>query len=291
LLGAYVRDGTATPATTEAYARALAASGRAEEADGLLKPLATGSSPWRQAWLSIIADTAPSVADGTARVARVEPLLAAGSVDDRVAVAGAWFTLGSRFDDAAALRRGLDELDPLSDVSSVPTDALLLTGALHQQLNELPEAEEAYRKALAANPALPRAMNNLAWVIVLRNGDLSESRRLAERAVALLPGNADVRTTLGQVALKQGDVPTAAEAFRTATRLSPRSAAAWAGLADAEARAGHTGDAAGALGRAEQLLAPPAPRPSSATTAELQRARAALGRPAQGGPRTVRPVG
>jgi tetratricopeptide (TPR) repeat protein len=286
----YVRAGTADADATRTYARALAAAGRADEADAVLRPGAVTSQRGRQAWLSVIADTAPTAADAASRIARVEPLLSPGSVDDRVAVADAWNTVGGRFNDADAFRRGLDELDPLNDVSDVPTDALVLSGALHQQLGQLPEAEAAYRRALVADPNLPRAMNNLAWVIALREGDLTEARRLAERAVALAPADAELRTTLGQVALQQGDVPAAAEAFRTATHLAPRSGAAWAGLADAQARAGHTGDAADALDRAEQLLASPPAPPSPTTAAELQRARAALGRP-DTGPRTVRPVG
>ncbi len=291
LLAPYVRDGTADPATTAAYARALATDGHPADADAVLEPLAAHSPRWRAAWLAMIADTAPTAADAAARIVRVTPLLSPGSSADRIAVASAWYTVGTRFADPDPLRRGLAALDPLSDVAAVPTDALVLTGGLHQQLGDLPAAEAAYRRALAASPDLPRAMNNLAWVIALRDGDLADARRLADRAAALVPADADLRATVGQVALKQGDVPAAADAFRRATRLAPRSAAAWAGLADAEARAGHTGDAAGALDRAEALLAPPAPPPSPTTAAELARVRAALGRPPAGEVRTVRPVG
>ena len=289
-LAPYVRAGTADAEVTQTYARALAAAGHADQADAALRPLAVTSARSRQAWLSIIADTAPTAADAGRRIGLVEPLLSPGSVADRVAVAAAWNTVGSRFNDAAAFQRGLDTLDPLNDVSDVPTDALVLSGALHQQLGQLSEAEAAYRRALAGDADLPRAMNNLAWVIALRDGDLSEARLLADRAAALAPADAELRTTVGEIALKQNDVAAAAEAFRSATHLSARSAAAWAGLADAQARAGHTGDAADALNRAEQLLASPAPPPSPTTAAELQRARAALGRP-DSGPRTVRPVG
>ncbi len=290
-LAPYVQSASTDPATTEAYARALSAAGHADQSDAVLKPLAAGSAAWRRAWLSIVADTAPNAVDAARRIAWVASMVPAGSQTDAISIASAWYTAGGRFGDATAARRGLDALAPVAKGSDVPTDALVLLGALHQQLDDLPAAESAYRRALAGHANLPRAMNNLAWVIVLRDGDVAEARSLADRAVALVPADADLRTTLGQVALKQGDVPAATEAFRTATRLSPRSAAAWAGLADAQARAGHTGDAADALNRAEQLLAPPAPPPSAATAAELKRARAALGRPSDAGPRTVRPVG
>jgi tetratricopeptide (TPR) repeat protein len=279
-LAGYVTDGTADDRTLATYARALSADGRPTDADALLRPLAARSPSWRQTWLSIIADTADSADDAARRIGQVVPLLAAGSTDDRVALANAWYAAGTRFDDAGDLRRGLGALDPLSDAPDVPVDAVVLAGAIHQQLGQLDQAEADYRRALSLRADLPRAMNNLAWVITLRHGDPAEARRLAERAVALLPADAAVRGTLGQVALVQGDLPAATDAFRAATALAPRAASGWAGLADAEARAGHTGDAAIALDRAESLLSSPAPPPSATTAAQIQQVRAALGRPA-----------
>ena len=120
--------GTADAAATETYARALSAAGRPADADAVLRPLATKAPRWRQAWLSVIADTAPTAADAARRIGQVLPLLAAGSVTDRIAVASAWATVAARFDDAAAARRGLAELDPLADVSDVPVDASVLAG-------------------------------------------------------------------------------------------------------------------------------------------------------------------
>ncbi len=289
-LAPYVTTGTADDHTAEAYARALATAGRAADADAVLRPRAAASADVRRAWLSTIADTAPTAADAARRIGTVTPLLAAGSVDDRVAVAAAWYTVAARFADDTAARRGLASLAPLADVAAVPPDARVLAGALHQQLGDLPAAEADYRRAVDADPSMARGLNNLAWVITLRGGDPAEARRDAERAVAIVPADADLRVTLGQVALRQNDVAAADDAFRTAARLAPRSAAAWAGLADAAARAGHTGDAADALDRADRLLAPPAPPPSPATADALRRARAALGRPDPAA-RTDHPVG
>jgi tetratricopeptide (TPR) repeat protein len=148
---------TSTPGTTtvELYLRALCQADRAEQAWTLAEPLVKQSDTWRHRWLRIVPDSAHSLVAGAQQLRQVEPLLSPTSVEDQLARGEAWYSLGSRFDDSDAMQNALAVVEPLTDGSPTPADAWLLLGEIHQQLEELPEAETAFTKAVAADPSSP----------------------------------------------------------------------------------------------------------------------------------------
>lgn len=258
----------------DAYARSAAAAAPAVAAD-LYRPLAARSARWRRRWLQTIAATAPDAATAAAAVAAVGPL---PTVDDQLAAASAWYTLGTRLSDAAALRRAVAVVAPLTRSAVPPTDAFLLLAACDEQLGDLPAAEAAYRRALTRDADLPGAANNLAWLIVLRHGDPSEARTLSERAVAARPRDAGLRDTLGLIAAAAADWPAAAAQYAAAVELSPTDAAALIGSADVAAHTGHADRAAALLRQADVAVAArdrPLPPP---VADQLTRVRAAVGK-------------
>jgi len=74
---------------------------------------------------------------------------------------------------------------------------------------DVSKAEAHYRGALESDPECHQAMNNLAWLIAMRDGDLVEAEELARRALAIaeLSGNesgmAEYRHTLATIMSKK----------------------------------------------------------------------------------------
>ena len=90
-----------------------------------------------------------------------------------------------------------------------------------QQTAEQQLAEKFYRAALAKDPNLWLAQNNLAMLLVHRDGDLAEALRLAKAAAKLQPANPAVLDTLAQVQAKLRDYTSAIETVRHAILLEP----------------------------------------------------------------------
>lgn len=84
------------------------------------------------------------------------------------------------------------------------------------------EAEAAYRNALELDPDQPDALNNLAWLLLESQGDLTEAHELASRAVSL--GGPDpylALDSLGRIHLAMGQCSKATGVFRSALEVTP----------------------------------------------------------------------
>src|ERR1700728_4974145 len=73
--------------------------------------------------------------------------------------------------------------------------ASLAEALRHQRAGRLDEAEAAYRRMLDKTPDQPGMLNNLANVLK-DSGRIEEAVELCRRAVALEPGNAEIRSSL-----------------------------------------------------------------------------------------------
>ena len=61
--------------------------------------------------------------------------------------------------------------------------AYINAGNVNVKLEKLTDAEDLYRQALTLNPDQPEALNNLAWVHILRGDNPTEAIILLERAI------------------------------------------------------------------------------------------------------------
>jgi tetratricopeptide (TPR) repeat protein len=61
--------------------------------------------------------------------------------------------------------------------------AYINAGNVNVKLEQLTEAEDLYRQALNRDPDQPEALNNLAWVHILRGENLTEAITLLEHAI------------------------------------------------------------------------------------------------------------
>ena len=106
-----------------------------------------------------------------------------------------------RFDEAIALQRRAQELDPLAHPVDLAT-ALLRAGRFD-------EALEVARRAIALAPENARAHSTLGWAFIGK-GDVAEGLAALERAVALAPSDTLWLAQLGQAYAQTGHADRAA---------------------------------------------------------------------------------
>jgi tetratricopeptide (TPR) repeat protein len=116
----------------------------------------------------------------------------------------------------------------------------------------LPEAEAAYRRALALDP-----QSGLAWdglgLVHYDAGRLPDARAALSRALALDAGNAHAQFHLALVDEREGKLDVAAAGYRRAVELSPSDADMTRHLATALGMLGRSADALEQMRRAVEL--------------------------------------
>ncbi len=87
----------------------------------------------------------------------------------------------------------------------------------------LPDAEDAFVRAVNSDPANAPALNNMA-ITYFNLGDLPQSARYLQQAVEHDPDTALVRYTLGIILMQQNDRASAIREFREASFIDPKAA-------------------------------------------------------------------
>jgi len=96
--------------------------------------------------------------------------------------------------------------------------ALYKRGFDHFAQDELSEAIDLYRQAIAADPTLAIAWNGLSIALAAR-GDLAEAVEAANELVELEPDDALSHTNLSRILMQQGKIPEAEDARAVAMRI------------------------------------------------------------------------
>lgn len=131
---------------------------------------------------------------------------------------------------------------------------MLAAVSLHRA-GQLDEAERAYQRLLAEDPAHVEALQFLG-VLQHQRGFSAEAVRTLQRAIALAPHYADAHNNLGNVLKETNQLEPALAAYRRAVAADPRHADAWNNLGVLLKVRGQYDDADAAYGRA--LAANPA---------------------------------
>jgi tetratricopeptide (TPR) repeat protein len=259
--------------------RAYAQSGRDREARPILEPMLASDRAARAMWLQIAANDIKDPAAAEQWIRHVAPMIPADSAAEQTALGSAWYNLSARARDERAGRGASEEaikvLDPLVKRDDAPVDAILLRAALFDRAGDQKGSEELYRRGLKIRPDQPEALNNLAYLILLRDGDLNEAKQMAARAVQLAPNNASFYDTLGRVQGKIGDRDAAIASFKKAIDLEPDNLEALIGLATTFTDAGKRDAAAALLPQIDTLLKA-RPSLSPAVRRELDALRAEM---------------
>ena len=78
-------------------------------------------------------------------------------------------------------------------------------GTIYTQQNKMDKVESYYREALKIKKDFAPAANNLAWLIVEREGDINEALGFARIAKEKFPNDAAIMDTLGWIYYLKGD--------------------------------------------------------------------------------------
>ena len=101
-------------------------------------------------------------------------------------------------------------------------DALQLMGILRRMQGRAEDAEQFYRRSLAANPNLPQVHHNLGNLLRAQ-GRYAEAAERQRAALRLRPNYLEAHMNLGLALQDMRDFPAAEKAFREALRLQPNS--------------------------------------------------------------------
>ena len=100
--------------------------------------------------------------------------------------------------------------------------AYINAGNVNVKLEKLTDAEDLYRQALTLNPDQPEALNNLAWVHILRGDNPTEAIILLERAIqADQENHYRYLDSLGWALYRDGRTEEAIETLKTALAETP----------------------------------------------------------------------
>lgn len=215
-------DPLQNPSLTRELAFALAASGQIQAARDILNPLLDDDRVWRMAWLDAAVLHVTDTREAGRWLETVEAQIAAEAIDERAALAQAWWALGSRDSYGAFLERGRTLANQLARRPEAGAALWFFVGTIAETDGDLPAAENAYRRALQIDPNRADAGNNLAMVLTQTGGDLDEAVKLAEAAI-----NASARSepnyydTLALIHLTAGRPEDAAYAINQAIKLDP----------------------------------------------------------------------
>jgi tetratricopeptide (TPR) repeat protein len=101
------------------------------------------------------------------------------------------------------------------------TAGLLMMAMIVQSENNNQEAIRYYEKVLADVPNEPRALNNLAALYEMGNGNLFRALEMSRRAAAQNPNNGSILDTLGWTCFRLGYRDEALQYLKQAAKLSP----------------------------------------------------------------------
>ena len=131
-------------------------------------------------------------------------------------------------------------------------DTLMFLGSAFEMEQKMPEALEAYRAALVADPSNPdRTLDYTRLLMDLDRYD--EAIQIVQTGIGDTSSTA-LQLRLGAVEMIKGDYPAARAAFHAALASDPTLDAAYVGLAQTDAREGNDPDAIHILEAARQKL-------------------------------------
>lgn len=123
-------------------------------------------------------------------------------------------------------------------------------GVAYERMGDRTHARQSYEQALAVNPRLAPAANNLARLLAENNADLARAFYLAQTAAASAPDDPQISDTLGWILYKRGDYARSVATLEQAAAKLANNPAVLYHLGMARAKAGDVGGARASLGRA-----------------------------------------
>ncbi len=262
-------------ALTAVVTKMYVATNKVAKARAILQPLLSENANWRRLWLSLAAGNvspAPTAADWLRTASAAVP---DGAFEEQFTVARAWQQMGARLGDKDAIALSHDLLAGLVSHTELGAGPLMMLASLDSDAGDFASAEGLYRNALKINADLPDALNNLAYLLLQRHGDLNEAKDLVTRAIALSPSTSAFHDTLARINEKLDNRDQAQAEFTEALRLDPASLDARIGLSRTLSTSGKRDKAAKELQLIDTQLNGNPPT-NDATRRELESLRESL---------------
>ncbi len=243
------------------YASALARAGKTTDAAAFLKPMLPLDSAMREIWIVVGANSIQDVNAAAQWLRQSVQAIDPNGPDERLKVAAAWIQLARR-DDGTALRD--EAVSAVAQAFAVlqanhTTTATQWTAlaSMKESLGDGSGAEADYRRALAVQSDDAIAQNNLAMILMRRNGDMKEAAQLAGKAANQKdhPNQADFLESLAQIDVKLGQAASAESALRQAVQLRAHDPSFRLRLVEILLHQGKRNDARSALEDLERLSA------------------------------------
>jgi tetratricopeptide (TPR) repeat protein len=146
--------------------------------------------------------------------------------------------------------KALAKLDEIIKIDPKNVGALMLSGILHQQKEDIPEARNAYEAVVALNPGFAAASNNLAYIYCEYLDDTDKALSLAKKARDVEPDNPNIADTLGWVLYKKSNYEWALTYLQGSAAKLPDNAEVLFHLGMVQYRLGNYDDAKQSLSRA-----------------------------------------
>ncbi len=161
--------------------------------------------------------------------------------------------LGRQRADAALLGEGAALLDSLARQGDLHGEAHFLRGLARLELGDPRAALEGLGAAIRLDGDVPELLNAFAQALEATGGELAVAEEAYGRALAAQPARADIWVNYGRFLESQGRLQEATEAYRRATEQEPWLAAASYNLGTALARSGQLAQARRSLLEAVKL--------------------------------------
>lgn len=211
----------AHPDVVTSYVRSLIAAGRYDQAAQVLRPLLSQSADWRAQWMRLAGLALPNAEDAQNWLREVSDYVDTQNTDEVAALARSWWVLAERLDISAAREQAKHIIGELVQQPRVPAAAWYLHGVMADETGDIETAIASYRRALAGDPNMAVAQNNLAMLIADDPVKVEEAVTLAKQAVATQSDNPHFLDTLATVEAKAGNCEAAIEHMERAIQLDP----------------------------------------------------------------------
>jgi tetratricopeptide (TPR) repeat protein len=202
------------------YVQGLVNSNKTEQASQLLQPLLTLPS-WRREYV-FVAARLPNEKDSAAWLARVSGAIPPEASDEKLQLAMGYQELASRTQNVEYRKTAVAIIEPIAARPDCNPQTLAVLGSFYESQGNLAGAEQIYRRSLQGKPDQPIILNNLAMVIVHKNGDPNEAFEYVSRAISLSPTVPNFFDTQATILAAQKSYDKAIVSIGEAIKLAPK---------------------------------------------------------------------
>ena len=182
-----------------------------EQAAAIAMPLMSEDDQWPAKWLALAAMVDVDITRQAIKIA--EPYLDSTPLGT-MTLADHWLRVAGRSGETSDYQRAEEFARRAGEDAGLEIPSLHIRASIASSRDDIDTEESLYRRILAMNPQDLRALNNLAYAYLQREGRCEEAADLSGRALALQPGNPHILDTHAQALACRGDLD---EASRAAT--------------------------------------------------------------------------